>query len=163
MFFKELYPVASRVVQGLGIHVVIQVNFTSLIPVLGISHMLWSIPQAMWHNHWSCTLEPVSCNYWAHMLSSKKPPQWEAHAELGCLTIREARTGNKDPAEPINKPILFLKELYHLADMCVGVESSKQNWMPKKKGGGREEDRGRGERRGVERGERRWSWEIEDE
>ena len=35
------------------------------IPGLGISHMPWS-NEARVHNYWACTLEPRSCNYWAH-------------------------------------------------------------------------------------------------
>ena len=65
------------------------------------------------HNYWTCTVEPGSCNYWAHVPEiqkparprayapqQEKPPQWEIRASQ----LEKSLYTNEDPAQPkINK------------------------------------------------------------
>ena len=55
----------------------------------------------MCQNHWACTLDPVSHNYWAHTPISRapqqeKPPQWEDHTPQQRVAPLAA-TGEKIP------------------------------------------------------------------
>ena len=67
------------------------------------------------HNYWACTLEPVSCNYWASATTEaytprvwapvqEKPPQWEAgvpqrRVTPSCHSWRRPSCSNEEPVQ----------------------------------------------------------------
>ena len=78
---------------------------------------VWSLPwedptchwatKPMCHNYWACTLEPMSCNFWAHMLQLLKLAvlhNKRSHSNVAThCNQRKPTCSNEDPPPPKNK------------------------------------------------------------
>ena len=91
-----------------------------------IPHVVEQLTKPVSHSYWACSLEPGSCNYWAHVLHlmkplsprahalQQKPLQWETRAaqlqsDLCSLQLDRSPCGSEDSAQ--HKEIFFKKWL----------------------------------------------------